>query len=450
MLSRRAFHRRCSELRAKHRPYLELLENRYLLTTVTNLQDAGPGSLRDAIASTPTGGTIDFQPGLSGTITLSSGELMIAKDLTIAGPGPSVLTVSGNLASRVFDIFAPASVAIGGLTISNGMVSGSSGSGIRNSGTLTVTGAVVTGNQNGGAFANLGTATVAVCTISANFADGFDDNGSVTTITDCTISGNSGYGVYSQFGTTAITACTVLGNRESNIFGNGGPLTVRNTIVAGGMSIVVAPDVLGFIESRGHNLIGDIGYLFVGSLDPTDLVGTVAFRIDPMLEPLGDYGGPTPTMRPLPGSPVINTGDNADAPDTDQRGFPRIVLGFIDIGAVELQANEFGGPGGSSPGRAAPRDDRPLQEVAPVSMLALASSPIGAAVHPPTTKARDVPRAAARALADAPSQAFGDRASQRPGNGLSLFVGDGNPKKGLKDGGLVSPFDVENADLLSE
>src|SRR6516165_5001274 len=73
---------------------------------------------------------------------------------------------------------------------------------------------------------------------------------------------------------------------------------------------------------------------------------TAAHGLAIQLEPLGDYGGPTQTMRPLPGSPVINTGDNSDAPDTDQRGFPRIVLGFIDIGAVELQPSEFGGPGG--------------------------------------------------------------------------------------------------------
>jgi hypothetical protein len=53
------------------------------------------------------------------------------------------------------------------------MVSGSSGPGIRNSGTLTVTGAVVTGNLGFEAFDNLGTATVAGCTISANYGDGF-------------------------------------------------------------------------------------------------------------------------------------------------------------------------------------------------------------------------------------------------------------------------------------
>src|SRR5262249_39840609 len=95
-----------------------------------------------------------------------------------------------------------------------------------------------------------------------------------------------------------------------------------------------------------HNLVRD-GTGGSGFAD-TDLVGTTDFPIDPMLEPLGDYGGPTQTMRPLPSSPVINTGDNTDSPDTDQRGLTRILGGFLDIGAVELQPDEFGGPSGSS------------------------------------------------------------------------------------------------------
>src|SRR5262249_46453910 len=69
------------------RPRLEALEDRCLPSTVMNLADSGPGSLRDAIAGTPAGGTVDFQPGLSGTIALSTAELLIDKDLTIAGPG---------------------------------------------------------------------------------------------------------------------------------------------------------------------------------------------------------------------------------------------------------------------------------------------------------------------------------------------------------------------------
>src|SRR6516225_6123166 len=91
---------------------LELLESRCLPSTVTNLTDHDPGSLRDAIANTPAGGTVDFQAGLTGTITLTTGELAINKDLTIAGPGAGVITVSGNHASRVFNIAATFTVDI--------------------------------------------------------------------------------------------------------------------------------------------------------------------------------------------------------------------------------------------------------------------------------------------------------------------------------------------------
>jgi hypothetical protein len=76
----------------RYRPRVEVLEGRCLPSTVTNLNDAGLGSLRDAIAITPSGGTVDFQAGLTGTILLTTGELAITKNLTIAGPGAAVLT----------------------------------------------------------------------------------------------------------------------------------------------------------------------------------------------------------------------------------------------------------------------------------------------------------------------------------------------------------------------
>ncbi len=68
--------------------------------------------------------------------------------------------------------------------------------------------------------------------------------------------------------------------------------------------------------------------------------------VDPMLGPLADNGGPTWTMALLPGSPAIDAGDNADAPEFDQRGpgFPRIVDGTIDMGAFEVQSSPIPAP----------------------------------------------------------------------------------------------------------
>src|SRR6516162_2574228 len=106
----------------RSRLWLQVLEGRTLPSTVTNLSDAGAGSLRQAILDTPAAGTVDFQPGLSGTITLTSGELLINKDLAISGPGAGLLTVSGNSASRVFEVAASTTVNISGLTIANGFL----------------------------------------------------------------------------------------------------------------------------------------------------------------------------------------------------------------------------------------------------------------------------------------------------------------------------------------
>ena len=72
--------------------------------TVTNTADSGPGSLRDAIATAAPGDTINFSVQTPVPITLTSGELLINKNLTISGPGASSLAISGNNASRVFDI----------------------------------------------------------------------------------------------------------------------------------------------------------------------------------------------------------------------------------------------------------------------------------------------------------------------------------------------------------
>src|SRR5262249_29656653 len=129
--------RSCSNRPRNHavRLILERLEGRCLPSTVTNLNDSGPGSLRDAIAATPSGGTVDFQADLTGTIALTTGHLEVIKDLSIVGSSPDKIVVSGSNTSRVF--FTAATVHIIGIKIVNGR-STTSGGGIYNSGVLSV------------------------------------------------------------------------------------------------------------------------------------------------------------------------------------------------------------------------------------------------------------------------------------------------------------------------
>ena len=82
-----------------------------------------------------------FEGGLSGTILLTSGELVVAKDVQVLGPGAAVIIVNGGAAGRIFDIGADSQVLIQGLTIAEGTAG--SGGGIRSHGDLTLQGVVV-------------------------------------------------------------------------------------------------------------------------------------------------------------------------------------------------------------------------------------------------------------------------------------------------------------------
>ena len=116
--------------------------------TVTNTNDSGPGSLRQALADANGGDTIYF--AVTGTIGLTSGELLVVNNvnvLTISGPGAENLAVNGNAKSRVFHVTG-GSVTISGLTITNGHASGifpnDSGGGIYNDhSTLTLKNCVI-------------------------------------------------------------------------------------------------------------------------------------------------------------------------------------------------------------------------------------------------------------------------------------------------------------------
>jgi hypothetical protein len=98
--------------------------------TVTNTNDSGIGSLRQAISDSFPGDTIDFDSSLNKlTITLTTGELVIDKDLTTAGPGANLLAVDGNDTSILFSVNWGVEASISGLTITHGNGDGSCNNG---------------------------------------------------------------------------------------------------------------------------------------------------------------------------------------------------------------------------------------------------------------------------------------------------------------------------------
>src|SRR5438552_138522 len=125
---------------------------------VTNTNDSGSGSLRNALSIANDGDTIDAT-GVSGTILLTSGELQVTHNVTINGPGAATLAVNGNAVSRVFENFAGI-VTISELTITNGVADGNGGGAILNHGGLTLRNSIISnsaslvGNNNGGGLNN--------------------------------------------------------------------------------------------------------------------------------------------------------------------------------------------------------------------------------------------------------------------------------------------------------
>ena len=228
--------------------------------TVTNTNDSGAGSLRQAIADAHDGDSVEF--GVTGSITLTTGELLVDKSVTINGPGAANLAVNGNASSRVFHIGPDKTVTISGLTITNGFAR-EAGGGIQNDhATLAIDNCTVSGNRanwGGGGVSNDGaTLTVTNSIFSGNSTGtgsggGIYNNGfagsAMLTLNSSTFSGNSGgygggvnnFGEYSS-ATMTVNDSTFSGNsaaysgagiaNDGTSIGNA-TLTVTNSTFSG-------------------------------------------------------------------------------------------------------------------------------------------------------------------------------------------------------------------------
>ena len=298
--------------------------------------------------------TVEFEPGLSGTIrnSLVIAGLNLVQPVTIKGPGARALTISGSL-TRIFYIHPGVEVTISGVTMANGdSVSAALGSGgaIFNQGDLTLQSCTVRDNSggSGGGVANEGSLKVQNSTFTRNQSTGHGGairNVGTATVTNSTFYQNSaassGAITSSSAGATAASLtlrnCTVVDNLATTsgsgggIFNLGGASTIElsNTLVAGN-SASNGQDLAGEFVSADYNLIQTFEPAHATLTGPT---ANTKFNVNPALGSFQNNGGPTNTMAILLGSPAIN-GAGGTAPATDQRGFNRV--GAPDIGAFEF------------------------------------------------------------------------------------------------------------------
>jgi hypothetical protein len=223
---------------------------------VTNTNDSGPGSLRQVLADANDGDIIGF--AVTGTIGLTTGELLVDKSLTISGPGAENLAVNGNAKSTVFHTAPGETMTISGLTIING-----SGGGIHNDhAMLTLSNCTISGNQGGGIYNDAedsGSALLEINNSSVTnnsgggiYNDALDGGVATLNITDSSLTNNSGGAIYSRgwlctfcphgTATVQITNSSIVGNGSTpnggaiySDTGQAGPTTVSlsNSTVSG-------------------------------------------------------------------------------------------------------------------------------------------------------------------------------------------------------------------------
>lgn len=280
---------------------------------VTSTADGGPGSLRQALADATDDDVVDLS-GVSGTIALTSGPLVLDHHLTISGPGAEALTVSAGHASRVFEwdptVGGTGTVELRGFTVADGEAPASparGGGGILfacglNSATsLVLDHMALTGNHSvylggglyfdecnsGGEYGSL-TITASVVSGNASYYSGaggvWFDAGRDLTVTDTVISGNfsvgwAAAGIDVGTGRTAtISGSRIVGN--VNYYDQGGGASFRSidatvtgttiadnvTTQAGGAGIAVFGNYLRTFTLRDSTVAGNVAEFYGGGL----------------------------------------------------------------------------------------------------------------------------------------------------------------------------------------
>jgi len=336
--------------------------------TVTNPNDSGTGSLREAISLAPSAGTIEFNPSLAGqTITLQS-ALVIDRGVTLDASGLSGgVTILGNGGSRLFYVNPSVNLTLRSLTLSGGSAVGTTATGfggaIYNQGITSIDRCKFSGNSAstyGGAIYNYSGASLTINDTSfagnsTGLNGGAISNSSNLSVNRSTFSGNTssyqGGGLYNDFsGVVTITNSTFTANTALHYGGaifNGGTLNIASATLAGNNA-----------DRSGGGVYKD--FLGTLALDNSLVVkntapeGTNIFGVwtgthnlttgDAKLSPLGNWGGFTQTMPPLPDSPAIDAGGSTQLL-TDQRGLARVLHGGLDIGAFETAISTFNSVG---------------------------------------------------------------------------------------------------------
>ncbi len=244
----------------------------------------------------------------SGSAAVVSGSIF-SGNKTTSGSG-------GNTGGAIFDF--KATLAVNNTSLSNNSAD-NGGAVINDQGTLSVAGSTFynnTARYGGGALFNDGTSIVTNTTFSGNTAN----SGSAIR----NIQFGMSTGVLTMTNSTVVSNTSTFGGEVAR---DSGTLFLANVIVAFGSP----NNCSGTITSLGHNLDSGNTCGFGAS---GDLINT-----NPLLGPLQNNGGATPTHALLAGSPAIDAGDDVGCPATDQRGIARPQGAHCDIGAYEYSGN---------------------------------------------------------------------------------------------------------------